>query len=129
MKLTFAKKKDCAALLAQLGEESLRAAVGQGDTKFSRVSWCQNRILTLESLGENLLVRVAAALPICHALVVERLMQEAAMRESGYYQFSTRGMDEFILAQIMLYTAPNHPELIQELDGMYAKLDEALGMS
>lgn len=104
----------------------MQVVKARGGTEFSRVCWCQNRILTMESLGENLLVRVDAVLPSNHTPEVERLMQEAAMRESGYYQFSAREIGGLVLAQIMICAVLDSGELMQELDAMYAKLDETL---
>lgn len=104
----------------------MQAVKERGGKEFSRVCWCQNRILTMESLGENLLVRVDAVLIGNHAPEVDRLMQEAAMRESGYYQFSVREVGGFVLAQIMVYAIPDSGDLSQEIDAMYAELNESL---
>lgn len=127
--MVFATKKECAPLIAQLAEESLQTVKGQGGEELSRVYWCKERVLTIERFDGDLLVRVDAVLPACHTLEVERLMQEAAMRESGYYQLSTREVGGFVLAQVIIYTRSDNPELSTEIHTMYAKLDEVFTSS
>ena len=56
---------------------------------------------------------------------IEEKMHEAAMRESGYYHFSSRGLSGFSLAEITVYGVPENPlsTLQQEIETMYDKLD------
>lgn len=127
--MVFATKKECAPLIAQLAEESLRTVKETGCEEFSRVYWCKERILTIERFGDDLLVRVDAVLHGCHTPEVERMVQNAAMRESGYYQLSTREMSGFVLAQVMIYTNPESSDLSHELEALYGKLEEVLSAS
>lgn len=124
--LSFVKKKECSKLLALLGEESWNAAKKRGDKPCESVSWVHDRIMTVECFGDNMLVRFAAVLHPGHADEVERRMQEAAMREEGYYHFSSRVVAGFVLAEITIYAIPESRDFVLEYHTMREKLDEAL---
>lgn len=125
MALRFSTKKECAPLLALLGEESWRNMKKRGG-KYQSVSWVCDRIMTVEDVGDNLLVRFTAALhPDC-ADELERRIEKAAMREEGYYHFSYRMAAGLALAEITIYEIPEGRDMIMEHGTMNRKLNEAL---
>ena len=114
-------------MLALLGEESLQACKTRNEAeRVVRVSWVGRHIVTLEPLKDQLLIRVTGVFPSCYAYEVEKIMQEAAMRESGYYCFSARELIGFVLAEITIYGLPHHDLTIlkKELECACARLDE-----
>lgn len=127
MALDYATKKECASLLAELGEESWRNEKKRGGGYHS-VGWVHGRIMTVEDAGNNMLVRFAAAFHPESADEVERRMEEAAMREEGYYHFSSRIIAGLVLAEITIYAIPEDCDFVLEYDTMNKKLDEVLNM-
>ena len=57
--------------------------------------------------------------------LVEKAIQEAAMRESGYYCLSARELEGFALAEITIYGVPHddHNVLRNEIENMCHQLD------
>ena len=126
--MQITRKKECACLLAFLGEESLRSCKERKEREKSvRVSWVGRHIVTVEVYRGQLLARVTAAFPEEYENAIEQRIQDAAMRESGYYHFSARKIYGFSLAEIAVYGLPsNQPsDLQQEIETMCSKLDEA----
>lgn len=126
--MQYLTKKECSSLLALLGEESLRACRERREqNKFVGVSWVGSHIVTIEAMQGQLLVRVTAVFHQKYENDVEEKMHEAAMRESGYYQFSSRELSGFSLAEITVYGVPENSLSIlqQEIEAMCNKLDHA----
>ena len=60
--MRFATKKECAALLAFLGEENWRSAnVQKGSCPFAQVFWVDGHIAAVGKAGGHLLLRVSVA--------------------------------------------------------------------
>ena len=124
--MQYLTKKECSSLLALLGEESLHACTLRNEPeRMVRVSWVGKHIVTVEPLKELLLVRVTGVFPGCYVSLVEKAIQEAAMRESGYYCLSARELEGFALAEITIYGVPHndHNALRNEIENMCHQLD------
>ena len=124
--MRYVTRKECAGLLALLGEESLTASQKRGEAEKSvGVSWVGSYIVTLESWHGDLLARVTAVLPPECEDEVERRMCGTAMRESGSYHLSSRSLGGFVLAEVTVYGTPpvGEPAFRRELEAMCDKLD------
>lgn len=130
--MRFATKKECAALLAFLGEENWRSAnIQKGSCPFAQVSWVDGHIVTVRQAGGHLLLRVGVALVSDQGEIVERLLEAAAMREVEDHCFSARKVCGFMLAEVSGYVSAGsrRAELVEEYQRMCRKLDEALDVS
>lgn len=130
--MRFATKKECAALLAFLGEENWRSAnIQKGSCPFAQVSWVDGHIVTMRQVGGHLLLRVGVALVSDQGEIVERLLEAAAMREVEDHCFSARKVCGFMLAEVLGYISAGsrRAELVEEYRRMCKKLDEALDVS
>lgn len=130
--MRFATKKECAALLAFLGEENWRSAnIQKGSCPFAQVSWVDGHIVTMRQAGGHLLLRVGVALVSDQGEIVERLLEAAAMREVEDHCFSARKVCGFMLAEVLGYISAGsrRAELVEEYQRMCRKLDEALDVS
>lgn len=130
--MRFATKKECAVLLAFLGEEDWRSAnIQKGSCPFAQVSWVDGHIVTVRQAGGHLLLRVGVALVSDQGEIVERLLEAAAMREVEDHCFSARKVCGFMLAEVSGYVSAGsrRAELVEEYQRMCRKLDEALDVS
>ena len=120
--MRFATKKECAALLAFLGEENWRSAnIQKGSCPFAQVSWVDGHIVTVRQAGGHLLLRVGVALVSDQGEIVE-------VEDHG---FSARKVCGFMLAEVSGYVSAGsrRAELVEEYQRMCRKLDEALDVS
>ncbi len=126
--MRFATKKECAALLAFLGEENWRSAnIQKGSCPFAQVSWVDGHIVTVRQAGGHLLLRVGVALALDESEAVERLLEAAAMREAEDHCFSVRRACGFTLAEVSGYvSAGSRRAALEECRRMCGKLDEVL---
>ena len=130
--MRFATKKECAALLAFLGEENWRSAnIQKGSCPFVQVSWVDGHIVTVRQVGGHLLLRVGVALVSDQGEIVERLLETASMQEVEDHCFSARKVCGFMLAEVSGYVSAGsrRAELVEEYQRMCRKLDEALDVS
>jgi len=85
--MRFATKKECAALLAFLGEENWRSAnIQKGSCPFAQVSWVDGHIVTVRQAGGHLLLRVGVALVSDQGEIVERLLKCGRWRITAFLQ-------------------------------------------
>ena len=92
----------------------------------SNVSVVDGRIVTTEIYKQETTLHVAAVLPNMNKDIWERLVGEAAMRESGNYNYSLRAVNQVLLVQISAYGLKADDDLENELSRLYAKLTETL---
>ena len=124
--MVFATEKDCPDLLARLGEESWTAS--QKHKKkyaYSMVSWVKNRIVTAETCGDMLLLRVSAVLKSCNKDRIEGIMEKVSLREDGEYQYSCRELMSFFLVEITAYLPLDFEQQQAEIKFLFERLDKA----
>ncbi len=128
--MVFATEKDCPDLLARLGEESWTAS--QKHKKkyaYSMVSWVKNRIVTAETCGDMLLLRVSAVLKSCNKDRIEGIMEKVSLREDGEYQYSCRELMSFFLVEITAYLPLDFEQQQAEIKFLFERLDNLLKMA
>lgn len=130
--MVFATEKDCPSLLAFLGEESWKSSrKNRKEHAYSLVSWVGDRIVTAETCGDMLLLRVTAVLKSCKASMADQMedrIEQASLQEDGDYQYSCRHLMGFFLVEAAVYLPFGAKNQEKELQILYEKIDWILSI-
>lgn len=128
--MVFATEKDCPDLLALLGEESWTTSQ-KHKKKYacSMVSWVKKRVVTVETCGDMLLLRVSAVLKSCNKDRIEDVMERAFQLEDSEYQYSCRELMSFFLVEITAYLPQDFEQQQAEIELLFERLDNLLKMA
>ena len=112
-----------------LAEESWRNVKKHSNGKgVGKVSVIDGRIIITEINDQEITLHMAAAISKSYENMLEELVCEAAMRESGDYQYSLREVNEILLVQVSAYGIKSNDDLENELSRLFVKLTDVLSV-
>lgn len=123
----FLSKKECPDLLAYLGEKCWYSTKTSGTQRpFCSVTWVDERIITIQNIGEHMLLRVSAVLSPRDEEQVENLMENISLKESGCFHYSVKWIKDYLLAEVECYEAVDIKDFEKPIKILYERLNHAL---